>query len=154
MLSKGRLTTFIPPFDAVPFLDSTVVWDACQEEFLEQELARRVKEGLKEPFYIDKAITLKRGKRINRMRTAFRGQLALYLDRLEFYNEGDYSEDPVSFSLSEIEGENVLKWNFFEFYKGMDVYRVVFKDPKASGRKYAQAIAILHRIAKGHLPGR
>jgi hypothetical protein len=53
-----------------------------------------------------------------------------------------------------VEAEGVLKWNFFEFYQGMNVYRVVFGDPKASGRKYADAIGLLHELSHSHLPGR
>ena len=56
--------------------------------------------------------------------------------------------EPIAFSLAEIDGPGVLKWNFFEFYVGMNVYRARFDDRAASGYKYASAIELLTEARK------
>ena len=91
---------------------------------------------------------------MDHMETLLNGRIELYRDRLEFHNTRNTKLDPIVFPIEQIDGEGVLKWNYFEFYHGMNVYRVVFKDKRASGRKYADAISILHQISKSHLPGR
>jgi hypothetical protein len=104
-----------------------------------------------------KNIQLKKGKRIDSMKTMLRGRIALFYRPPRVRDcpqAGQAPPAPSSFPLDTVEAEGVLKWNFFEFYQGMNVYRVVFGDPKASGRKYADAIGLLHELSHSHLPGR
>ena len=144
----------ISPYDALPFLDSIAVWDNSQSAFLSKELSEWAHAGRTEPIFFDEHIRLKRGKRIDSMKMMLRGRVELYADRLEFRSAQDAETEPVTFPIESIEGEGVLKWNFFEFYQGMNVYRVAFENPMASGRKYANAIGALRGILSGHLPGR
>lgn len=125
-------------------MDSVAAWDSFQQACLKQELSRRLAEGIDEPLFQDSDVTLKQGKRIDLMKTVCRGSMALYLDRLEYRDAR--SKRLFSFPLSTIEGEGVLKWNFFEFYEGLNVYRTVFADPAASGRKYASALGLLKSL--------
>lgn len=128
-------------FSMSTVMESVAAWDSFQQAYLKQELSRRLAEGIGEPLFQDSEVTLKQGKRIDFMKTICRGSMALYLDRLEYRDAR--SKRLFSFPLSAIDGEGVLKWNFFEFYEGLNVYRTVFADPAASGRKYASAIGVL-----------
>ncbi|MEN6500176.1 MAG: lysophospholipid acyltransferase family protein [Rectinema sp.] len=152
--SKGDRRGYVPPFDEAPFLDSIVVWNSAQSRFLSQELSEWKDKALSGPIFSDEPVKLKRGKRIDSMKTMLKGRIELYADQLEFHDSRDAAPEPVIFSLENVEAEGVLKWNFFEFYQGMNVYRVVFTNPKASGRKYADAIGLLRNISADHLPGR
>jgi 1-acyl-sn-glycerol-3-phosphate acyltransferase len=145
---------FLSPYDEQLFLDSVAVWNNAQSAFLSKELSEWIHDDRTEPIFFDESIQLKQGKRIDPMKTMARGRIELYTDRLEFHDARRATGEPTVFSLENVEAEGVLKWNFFEFYQGMNVYRVIFKDPKASGKKYADAIEILHGISSGHLPGR
>lgn len=152
--SKGDRRGYVPPFDEAPFLDSIVLWNSAQSRFLAQELSEWKDGAHAGPIFSDEPVKLKRGKRIDSMNTMLKGRIELYADRLEFHDSRDVALEPVIFSLENVEAEGVLKWNFFEFYQGMNVYRVVFTNPKASGRKYADAIGLLRNISADHLPGR
>jgi 1-acyl-sn-glycerol-3-phosphate acyltransferase len=153
--SEGRSHSYVSPFDEVPFLDSIVTWDNVQRRYLSMHLSmpKETKTDVG-PIFSDEPVTLKRGKRIDSMETLLRGRIELHSDRLEFHHSGHTSRAPLLFPLESIDGENVLKWNFFEFYQGMHVYRVTFQDSKASGRKYAEAIGLLRDADSRHLPGR
>jgi 1-acyl-sn-glycerol-3-phosphate acyltransferase len=152
--SQGDREDYIPSFVEAPFLDSIVSWDSLQSRLLYQYLSGLKSAYLEAPFFLDEPIKLKRGKRMDHMETLLNGRIELYRDRLEFHNTRNTKLDPIVFPIEQIDGEGVLKWNYFEFYHGMNVYRVVFKDKRASGRKYADAISVLHQISKSHLPGR
>jgi 1-acyl-sn-glycerol-3-phosphate acyltransferase/DNA-directed RNA polymerase subunit RPC12/RpoP len=153
--SAGKGHGYVPPFDEAPFFDSIVTWNNFQNRYLSKLLAEwNEAENTAGPIFSDELVTLKRGRRIDSMKTMLKGRIELYADRLEFHDCRNAARSPVVFSLEHVEAEGVLKWNFFEFYQGMNVYRVVFKNPKASGRKYADAIGLLRGIAAGHLPGR
>jgi len=152
--AEGARHGYVPPFDEAPFLDSIVSWNSFQDKFLSGQLSEWRKEARTGPIFSDEPVKLKRGRRIDSMQTILRGRIELYTDRLEFRDSRNGAREPVVFPLEHIEAEGVLKWNFFEFYQGMNVYRVVFRDPKVSGRKYADAIGVLHRISNDHLPGR
>lgn len=166
LVSEGKSSTYPKPFGEAAFPDTMVAWSTLQAERLSKELEAAVARGdVSEPIFVDEDVRLRRGKRIDSMRTVLRGQVALHTDRLEFRAPNGISisqgaQDtqgasvaPIVFPLESIEAEGVLKWNFFEFYQGMNVYRVVFSDPKASGKKYADAIGLLREIRKHHLPG-
>jgi hypothetical protein len=123
---------------------------------MQNTLAEWLSTGRREPIFSDENVQLKKGKRIDSMKTMLRGRIELFIDRLEFRDthKPGSATNPLIFPLDSIEAEGVLKWNFFEFYQNMNVYRVVFGDPKASGRKYADAIGLLHELSRSHLPGR
>ena len=147
---------FLPPFSSEPFLESIAHWDKLQSAFMQAELAEWLRAARQDPIFSDENIQLKKGKRIDSMKTMLRGRIALFIDRLEFRDahKPGSATGSLIFPLDTVEAEGVLKWNFFEFYQGMNVYRVVFGDPKASGRKYADAIGLLHELSHSHLPGR
>jgi hypothetical protein len=121
---------------------------------MQAELAEWLRAARRGPIFSDENIQLKKGKRIDSMKTMLRGRIDLFIDRLEFRDVRKPGNEAIIFPLDTIEAEGVLKWNFFEFYQAMNVYRVVFKDPKASGRKYADALGLLHELSRSHLPGR
>jgi ribosomal protein S27AE len=152
--SKGNRESYLPPFDEAPFLDSIVSWNSFQSRLLYRYLSGLEKVNLETPFFFDEPVKLKRGKRMDRMETLIIGRIELYIDRLEFHDTRNAKLESIVFPIEQIDGEGVLKWNFFEFYNGMNVYRVVFKDKKASGRKYSDAISVLHQISGSHFPGR
>ena len=142
------------PYNGVSFLTSMALWDKAQSDFLCQKLTEWSASHRTEPVFSDASVQLKRGKRIDVMTTILRGNIELYIDRLEFHGTWGTKTKTVIFPIENIEGEGVLKWNFFEFYQGMNVYRVVFGDPKSSGRKYADAIDVVHKLTANHSPGR
>jgi len=152
--SEGNRESYLPPFDEAPFLDSIVSWNSFQSRLLYRYLSGLEKVNLETPFFFDEPVKLKRGKRMDRMETLIIGRIELYIDRLEFHDTRNAKLESIVFPIEQIDGEGVLKWNFFEFYNGMSVYRVVFKDKKASGRKYSDAISVLHQISGSHFPGR
>ena len=152
--SEGNQGSYLPPFDEDPFLDSIVSWNSFQSRLLYQYLSGLERVNLEAPFFFDQPVKLKRGKRMDSMETLLIGRIELYMDRLEFHDTRNAKLKSIVFPMEQIDGEGVLKWNFFEFYHSMNVCRVVFKDQKASGRKYSDAISVLHQISESHFPGR
>jgi hypothetical protein len=73
------------------------------------------------------------------------GKLALNASSLILQPE---KGSPISFDIAVIEAPGVLKWNYFEFYVGMTVYRARFDDKKVSGYKYAVALELLIALKK------
>lgn len=153
LVAEGSAGPYARAFSGAAFPDTMTEWTARQTERLTHELEDMVQRGDSSPIFADEQARLRRGKRIDSMKTLVHGQIALYADRLEFRGEGGRHKEPVIFPLDSVDAEGVLKWNFFEFYQGMSVYRVVFDDPKASGKKYADAIGLLREIKKRHFPG-
>ncbi len=127
------------PYDELPFLDSIVVWNNSQDAFLSKELSEWAQTRRTEPIFFDEPIRLKRGKRIDSMKTMLRGRVELYADRLEFRGTQDAKAEPVSFPIESIEGEGVLKWNFFEFYQGECLPRCILK-PDGIGQKVCRCL--------------
>ncbi len=136
-----------------PFPDSVAAWMPLQSAMLKNLLEEAIRTRSTEPIFSDEPVRLRRGKRIDSMKTIIRGKIALYTDRLEFTARHSMTAASIVFPIDTIEAEGVLKWNFFEFYQGMNVYRVVFSDPKASGKKYADTIGLLRELNKNHFPG-
>jgi 1-acyl-sn-glycerol-3-phosphate acyltransferase len=151
--SEGNVNSYLEPFDGAPFLDSIVIWSSLQEQFLQKKLETITQMRNPQPIFMDEKVILKKGKRIDAMKTSIQGKMELYWDRLEFKSENPSYIEPLRLPLEELDAEGVLKWNFFEFYQGMNVYRVVFDDPKASAKKYADALTMLRALRKNHLPG-
>ncbi len=135
------------------FPETVAAWMPLQNEMLKHTLEVALRTKTAEPIFTDELVRLRKGKRIDSMKTLIRGKIALYTDRLEFTAQRGSAATPIIFPIDTVDAEGVLKWNFFEFYQGMNVYRVVFSDPKASGKKYADAIGLLREINKDHLPG-
>jgi len=135
------------------FPDTVAAWMPLQSDMLKNALEEALRTKSAELIFSDELVRLRRGKRIDSMKTVVRGKIALYTDRLEFTASRGTAAAPIVFALDTVEAEGVLKWNFFEFYQGMSVYRVVFSDPKASGKKYADAIGLLRELNKNHFPG-
>lgn len=82
---------------------------------------------------------------MDKMKPLGHGRLTLSSRALIFAPE---KGEPIAFDLAEIDGPGVLKWNFFEFYVGMSVYRVRFNDRAASAYKYASALELLAEARK------
>ncbi len=118
-------------------------WDTWQESHLEKELRNRARLHDHRPIFKDGGVSLLSGKRMDDMKLIGKGSLSLSGDGLEFV---DGKGAVTRFNLGDIEGPGVLKWNFFEFYVGKTVYRAMYKDRAASGRKYAVALDVLARI--------
>ena len=95
------------------------------------------------PILSGENITLSRGWRMERMRPAGTGLLALYADRLEFVPQ---SGATISFAIHDIEGPGVLKKNLFEFYVEKSVYRVGFPNLSRTGRSWVAALDFLETI--------
>jgi len=151
--SEGKIGSYQEPFNSMPFLDSIVTWSSLQEQLLLKKLETITRMRDPQPIFLDEKVSLKKGKRIDAMKTSIRGRMELFWDRLEFKSEDSANIEPLRFPLEELEAEGVLKWNFFEFYQGMNVYRVVFDNPKASAKKYADALSMLRALRENHLPG-
>lgn len=127
---------------SLPRISSVADWDAWQSAHLEQLLKARFATHREEEIFGDENAVLLKGKRMDPMKRLGCGRLSLSFDKLSLYgNDGQVT----SFDTGEIEGPGVLKWNFFEFYVGKDVYRVKFKNKAASGRKYAVALEMIVR---------
>ena len=77
---------------------------------------------------------------MDKMESLGYGSLTLSSDGLTLRPENGKA---ISFEIKEIERPGVLKWNFFEFYVGMMVYRARFDDKTVSGYKYAMALELL-----------
>lgn len=143
LIEKSGTGALVAPFDSNNFLDNIAQWDQCQRDYCMSLFSRLQQEGSQAPLFSDDQVVLKQGKRIATMRHLLQGTMALYLDRLEFTGRDGSS---IVFTIDDIEGEGVLKWNLFEFYKGMTAYRVEFASPRTSGRKYAEGISLLRTI--------
>ncbi|MFZ2634843.1 MAG: lysophospholipid acyltransferase family protein [Rectinemataceae bacterium] len=143
------------------FFDRIIDWDRWQESFLKMTLNKEMESdspeaqpagAVAEPFMVDYDATLLRGRRMERMKSLGKGKLSLSRETLRFEPENG---EVLDFPVKKIEGAGVLKWNFFEFYVGMTVYRVRFAEKFTSGRKWAVALDILadlHREHAGRTP--
>lgn len=126
-----------------PELHSVSDWDAWQAGYLHDQVRTRFLSDPDEVIFSDEHAILLKGKRMDTMQRLGRGRIALSASRLYFSVGG---REVASFGVDDIEGPGVLKWNFFEFYVGKDVYRVRFRNRAASGRKYAVALETIARV--------
>jgi 1-acyl-sn-glycerol-3-phosphate acyltransferase len=118
-------------------------WDEWQEAHLAKLLESEYIPNPARPIFMDDEVILLKGKRMDTMKNLGTGTLALNAEGLDFIPRSGASQH---FEIGEIEGPNVLKWNFFEFYIGKTVYRARFKDRAASGRKYAVGVSLLLKL--------
>lgn len=125
------------------FFHSLKIWDLWQHEHFARLIAGEFSKAPERIIFQDADAILLLGKRMDTMRRIGRGTLALKADRLELVSNG---RTLASFRCQDIEGPNVLKWNFFEFYVGKNVYRVRFRNKNTSGRKYVSALEILLKL--------
>jgi 1-acyl-sn-glycerol-3-phosphate acyltransferase len=123
-----------------PFPASLKSWDGWQETHLQSLIVEHYVPNPSLPIFSDEGVVLLSGKRMNTMLWLGVGTLVLNAKGLEFTPRLGRKQ---AFSLKDIEGPGVLKWNYFEFYAGKKVYRAKFKDRTSSGRKYAVALDIL-----------
>ncbi len=151
--SEGNTSAHSDLFAEASFPETVAAWMPLQDDMLRRALEEALRTKSAAHIFSDEHVRLRRGKRIDSMKTLLRGKVTLYTDRLEFTALNDAPTAPIVFHLDTVEAEGVLKWNFFEFYQGMNVYRVVFDDPKASGKKYADAIGLLRELTQNHSPG-
>ena len=121
-------------------------WDSWQRSHLNSLIAGDFSLAPGRPIFSDEEVRLLRGKRMDTMKSMGYGKLTLSADSLTLWPT---KGRPIAFDLREIEGPGVLKWNFFEFYVGMTVYRARFSDKKASGYKYATALEQLIALRRG-----
>jgi 1-acyl-sn-glycerol-3-phosphate acyltransferase len=129
-----------------PFPAGLKVWDDWQEAHLRNLLVEHYLPNPSLPIFFDEGVVLFSGKRMNTMLRLGVGTLVLKAQGLEFTPRLGRK---LAFSLGDIEGPGVLKWNYFEFYAGKKVYRARFRDRTSSGRKYAVALDILTALRDG-----
>lgn len=115
-------------------------WDRWQKAYLATLLERDFASAPGRAIFSDEKVRLLRGKRMDKMESLGYGELTLNSDGLTLRPEKGVA---ISFQIEEIERPGVLKWNFFEFYVGMMVYRARFDDKTVSGYKYAMALELL-----------
>lgn len=115
-------------------------WDGWQKAYLGTLLGRDFAPAPGRAIFSDEKVRLLRGKRMDKMESLGYGRLTLSSDGLTLRPERG---EGISFGIGEIERPGVLKWNFFEFYVGMMVYRARFDDKAVSGYKYAMALELL-----------
>lgn len=115
-------------------------WDLWQHEHLARLIEKKFSKAPEKIIFQDADAILLEGRRMDTMRRIGRGTLTLTADKLELVSSGRIL---ASFRCQDIEGPSVLKWNFFEFYVGKNVYRVRFRNKNTSGRKYVSALEIL-----------
>jgi 1-acyl-sn-glycerol-3-phosphate acyltransferase len=128
-----------------PLFPSIAPWSAWQRDYLDRLLRGPFTAEPDRPIFSDGGATLLLGKRMDKMKPLGHGRLSLSSRALSFAPEKGES---IAFDLAEIDGPGVLKWNLFEFYVGMSVYRVRFDDRAASGYKYASALELLAELRK------
>jgi 1-acyl-sn-glycerol-3-phosphate acyltransferase len=117
-------------------------WDEWQETHLERLLETEYFNNPSQTIFSDDEVVLLKGKRMDTMKNLGMGTLSLNAKGLDFFSN---SGDKHHFAIEDIEGPNVLKWNFFEFYVGKTVYRARFRNKAASGRKYAVGVGLLSK---------
>lgn len=131
-----RLSPLMPGAAPATILE----WDGWQASHLSSRIAEWLEAERVDPFLSDDDVALKRGKRMERMRTLGSGRLELRRSGLVFTPRGSA---PLSFDAEAVEGSGVLKWNFFEYHAGKDAYRAVFSGPAVSARIWADAVGAL-----------
>ena len=124
---------------------SIAPWSLWQREYLDSLIRGPFAADPDRPIFADVGTTLLLGKRMDKMKPLGHGTLTLSSRALSF---SPAKGEPIAFDLAEIDGPGVLKWNFFEFYVGKNVYRARFDDRAASGYKYASAIELLTEARK------
>lgn len=123
-----------------PLFTSIAPWSAWQRGHLDCLIRGPFAAEPGRPIFADDGATLLLGKRMDKMKPLGHGRLTLSSHALIFAPE---KGEPIAFDPAEIDGPGVLKWNFFEFYMGMKVYRARFDDRAASAYKYASALELL-----------
>jgi hypothetical protein len=118
-------------------------WDSWQEEHFENLLDSTYLPNPRRIIFQDEETRLFRGRRMDTMDLLCRGTLRLSAEGIIF---APLNGEEMMFSLAEISGPGVLKWNFFEFYVGKTVYRAKFSNRADSGRKYAVGLSLLARL--------
>jgi 1-acyl-sn-glycerol-3-phosphate acyltransferase len=118
-------------------------WDSWQEEHFENLLDSTYLPNPRRIIFQDEETRLFRGRRMDTMDLLGRGTLRLSAEGIIF---APLNGEEMMFSLAEISGPGVLKWNFFEFYVGKTVYRAKFSNRADSGRKYAVGLSLLARL--------
>ncbi len=128
-----------------PLFPSIAPWSLWQREHLDRLIRGAFAAEPDRPIFADGGASLLLGKRMDKMKPLGHGTLTLSSRALSF---SPAKGEPIAFDLAEIEGPGVLKWNFFEFYVGMSVYRARFDDRAASAYKYASALELLAAARK------
>ncbi|MCE1196136.1 1-acyl-sn-glycerol-3-phosphate acyltransferase [bacterium] len=128
-----------------PLFSSIVPWNLWQREYLDGLIRGPFAAEPDRPIFADVGTTLLLGKRMDKMKPLGHGRLTLGSRALRFEPEKGES---MAFDLAQIDGPGVLKWNFLEFYVGMNVYRARFDDRAVSAYKYASALELLAAARK------
>jgi 1-acyl-sn-glycerol-3-phosphate acyltransferase len=105
-------------------------------------LARKLSEPgrLREPFFVEHRTQLLHGYRDLSLQTLGTGSAALMRDRIAFHAQGG---EPVSFLHSRIRGMNVQNREKLEFYYDNGLYRLDFRNPRASPYAWTKATELL-----------
>lgn len=119
-------------------------WSIWQEETWRKILESRTGEN-STAIIMDDGVRLFKGRRMRALAGILKGRLKLYSDRLEMESPG---ESPIVFPLAKIEGEGVLKHQFFEFYMDRDLYQFSFSYRWQSALKWALAVNELKMRSK------
>jgi 1-acyl-sn-glycerol-3-phosphate acyltransferase len=118
-------------------------WDTWQEAHFERLLVSTYLPNPRRIIFQDAETRLFRGRRMDTMDLLGRGTIRLSAEGIIF---APSKGEEILFSLAEISGPGVLKWNFFEFYVGKTVYRAKFSNRADSGRKYAVGLSLLAKL--------
>ena len=133
---KGEAPVFSTPRD----------WDRWQSGAFERRILGEAAARPDRPLFSDAGAMLRRGHKMNPLRSLRSGTLILYPGHLEL---ATLIGERLSFPLASIEGISVLKRNILEFYVGQELFQIRFPLRSASARKWQMAVETLGRTESG-----
>ena len=129
---------FFEPRRGPLFFEDPAQWNSWQLPVLQELLEER--EGIRKPIFEENPAVLLKGYRERRLRKVGTGTAALMRHRIVFRADEGKSR---SFPLSEIRGMNVQNREKLEFYCDGTLFRLDFREPRASSYKWSKAVQIL-----------
>jgi 1-acyl-sn-glycerol-3-phosphate acyltransferase len=126
------------------YFETPAEWNAWQLGELPDILRSRSSSG--KPIFVEDDAALLKGYRRRPLSRLESGSAALYPDGILVKTR---KRGEILFSIDRIEGVNVQNGEKLEFYHGGELFRIEFRDPRASSFKWERALGLL----KGCEPG-
>jgi hypothetical protein len=124
---------FRPHRGSVPSFADIRDWESWQTARVGPRLAELAAAGGPGPLFSDRGARLYRGYRTRPLTLVARGRLEFHADRLELLADRGTR---LVFHLADIDGSGTLLRKILEFYVGQHLYRITFRAPDVSARKW------------------